>query len=304
MTRVSVVIPCYNHARFLPQAIESALAQDRPVHEVVVVDDGSTDGSGRVAAGYGVTLVSQANAGLSRARNAGLARTSGEIVIFLDADDRLRPAAARLAVETFVAHPEAAMVYGRCQLIDADGAPLLTNIPVILERHYEELLRRNYIWMPAMAAFRRTTLDHVGPFDPTVNPSADYDLYLRIARQASIISHDAIVADYRQHGANMSGDPVLMLDATLAVLAAQRVHVEGDPRLRAALEDGIRDWRAFYGEHLVERFRAALHARRLASAAHDAVHLLRLYPAGVRFHLAKKARLLREARQASRNERR
>src|SRR5829696_2931566 len=108
---VSVVVPCYNQARFLGEAIESVLAQSHPLFEVVVVDDGSTDDTSEVAARYpGVRLVRQENRGLSGARNAGLARSRGEYVVFLDADDRLLPGALEAGVERLGANPQCAFV--------------------------------------------------------------------------------------------------------------------------------------------------------------------------------------------------
>jgi glycosyltransferase involved in cell wall biosynthesis len=290
---VSVVIPCFNQARFLGDAIDSALAQQNCAVEVIVVDDGSTDDSAAVASAYGsrIGLVRQRNSGLSRARNAGLAVSTGEVVIFLDADDRLLPGAATSALRAFGRHPLAAMVFGRCELIDAAGDPLPTTLPVVGTNHYQELLEMNFIWMPAMAAFRRATLAGIGGFDPAVNASADYDIYLRVARVSPVSGHDALVAQYRQHGANMSADPALMLDTSLRVLRSQHAFVQDDPDLRAAYERGIRRWREFYGERLVERFRAALHEGRRGAAARDAWRLLRLYPAGVRQHLGRKAML-------------
>jgi glycosyltransferase involved in cell wall biosynthesis len=286
---VSVVIPCFNHARFLPRAIDSALAQNWPECEVVVVDDGSTDTSAAVAAGYSaVTLVRQENRGLSAARNAGLAASHGDIVIFLDADDRLAPGAACAAVETFRAHPTAAMVFGRCELIDGSDRPLATNLPYLTSCYYEQLLRANHIWTPAMAAFRRQTFETIGQFDSRVNASADYDLYLRITRRFPVASHDAVVAYYRHHDANMSSDPVLMLETTLAVLRSQQRHVTGDEWLTKAYRSGVAKARSFYGERLVERFRGAIRAGRHRAALRDALHLVRLYPAGVGRHLLKK----------------
>jgi glycosyltransferase involved in cell wall biosynthesis len=302
MTTVSVVIPCFNHARFVGEAIDSALAQTGGAVEVIVVDDGSTDDSAAIATRYSqARLLRQPNAGLSRARNAGLQVCNGEVVIFLDADDRLLPNAATSALRAFRRHPLAAMVFGRCELIDTDGRPLPTNLPVVRANHYQELLQRNYIWMPAMAAFRRSALVAVGGFDPKVDASADYDMYLRVSRTALVGGHDDLVAQYRQHGGNMSADPVRMLDATLRVLHAQHAFVQDDRELRAAYDWGQRHWRAFYGEQLVERFRRALHDGRTVDAARDAWRLLRRYPAGVRHHLCKKALLTaRELRHSPR----
>jgi glycosyltransferase involved in cell wall biosynthesis len=291
-TRVSIVIPCYNHAHFLSDAVNSALGQTWPHCEVIVVDDGSRDGSASVARRHPrVTVIRQDNRGLSAARNVGLEATTGDVVIFLDADDRLWPDAALIAVDALASHPAAAMVYGRCRIITATGAPGRCSVPVMRDAHYEELLRDNALWTPAVAAFRRDVFARVGRFDEGNTPAADYDLYLRIARDFPIVAHDATVVDYRQHPGNMSRDPVLMLDATLAVLEAQRPHIT-TPQRAAAYREAVAKWRATYGERLVDRFRAALRQKHFGVALHDARHLLRLYPAGVKYHVRKKLSLM------------
>lgn len=293
LIRVSIVIPCFNHGHFLDEAIESALRQSWPHCEIVVVDDGSTDGSSDVANRYhDVRLIRQPNQGLAAARNAGLRKSTGDFVIFLDADDRLWPDAARVAVEVFAAHPLAAMVFGHCRIVNAAGVPRRTKSVRVRACYYEELLRDNSIWTPAMAVFRRSVLDIVGLFDENNSPAADYDLYLRVSRDFPVVAHDATVVDYRQHGDNMSRDPVLMLEATLAVLRAQEPYLAGDPRRRAAYREALATWRACYGERLVDRFRMLLRRRQFLAALVDAWHLLRLYPAGVRYHLTKKILLL------------
>lgn len=293
---VSIVIPCYNAARFIGEAVGSACAQTGADVEVIVVDDGSTDGSARAVARWPqVRIVRQRNAGLASARNAGAKVSRGPLLIFLDADDRLRPSAAAAAVAAFARQPDAALAFGRCELMAEDGTPMPTPLPRVDGGFYAELLRHNYIWMPGMAAVRRDAFDAIGGFDPRVNPSADYDLYLRLARQWPVVAHGDVVADYRQHASSMSQDPVLMLTCTLAVMKGQRSFVAGDPKLAAAWSRGVRHWRWFYGERIVERFRLALRERRLLTAARHAWSLLTLYPAGVRLHLHRKAILARGA---------
>jgi glycosyltransferase involved in cell wall biosynthesis len=293
LIRVSIIIPCYNHAHFVADAIDSAVKQSWPHCEVIVVDDGSTDGSGAVARRFhGVRVLRQDNKGLAAARNAGFRASSGDLIIFLDADDRLWPDAARTAVRVATANPGAAMVFGRCRVVNAAGAPDRTHLVTMREHHYEALLRDNCIWTPAMVAFRRNVLEEVGEFDESNSPAADYDLYLRISRAFPVLAHDATVVDYRQHAGNMSSDPVLMLDATLTVLDAQLPYVTNNARRLAAYRDAMANWRALYGERLVERFRTRLRQRRLRAACADALHLLRLYPAGVRYHLVKKLSLM------------
>src|SRR5215208_7256201 len=144
---VSVVIPCYNQAHFLGEAIESVLAQSHPNFEIIVVDDGSPDDTSEVAEHYPeVRLVRQENQGLSAARNAGLARSEGEYVVFLDADDRLLPEALKTGVECLEAHPECAYVYGHFRVIASDGSFLKHRKQLIVGKdRYVGLLWCNYI---------------------------------------------------------------------------------------------------------------------------------------------------------------
>src|SRR5919112_554735 len=103
---VSVIIPCYNHAHYLDQAIESVLNQSYRNFEIIVVDDGSTDETSVVASRYErVRLFQQENQGLSGARNRGLGEAKGEYVVFLDADDRLVPGALEAGLWGFEAPP-------------------------------------------------------------------------------------------------------------------------------------------------------------------------------------------------------
>src|SRR4051794_12323832 len=127
---VSVVIPCFNQGRFLPDALESVLAQTFPAAEIVVVDDGSTDETAAAARRYpNVRCIRQRNRGLASARNTGLMHTAGECVVFLDADVRLRPEAVEIGVRELQAHPECALVWGRCVRIDEHGRQLPTVPP-------------------------------------------------------------------------------------------------------------------------------------------------------------------------------
>src|SRR4051812_33839695 len=120
---VSVIIPCYNQARFLGQAIESVSRQDYPQFEVIVVDDGSTDDTSEVAARYpGVRVIRQKQLGISAARNRGLRESTGSYLVFLDSDDRLLPHALRIGMNYLLDHSECAFVFGIHQKISADGS--------------------------------------------------------------------------------------------------------------------------------------------------------------------------------------
>src|SRR3954454_11041164 len=119
---VSIVIPCHNQARFLAEAIDSALEQTHPPAEVIVVDDGSTDGTRAVVAGRpDVTYIAQANAGLGAARNTGWRAAGGACVVFLDADDRLLPHALSAGLACLDRYPRAVFCAGHYDLVDDAG---------------------------------------------------------------------------------------------------------------------------------------------------------------------------------------
>jgi glycosyltransferase involved in cell wall biosynthesis len=256
--RVSIVITCRNQAQFLAEAIESALAQTYPDTETVLVDDGSTDGTAEVAGRYPrVRLVSQPHTGLSAARNTGLAQSTGEMIAFLDADDRLLPNAVETGVRALTDHPEAACAVGHHRLIDAGGAITAewTRAPVDADP-YAALLRRNHIGMHATVLYRRSVLDEVGPFDTALRKCEDYDLLLRIARSHGIYVHGVLIAEYRRHASNMSRDPIRMLKAVLRVHGRQWSYVRRRPEYWDAYRAGRAFWHDFYGGQMVRQVQA------------------------------------------------
>lgn len=287
---VSVVIPCYNQAHYLGDAIRSATSRGFPV-EIVVVDDGSTDGTACVAAEFAhVRTVRQPNRGLSAARNRGLAESTGGFIIFLDADDRLLPGAIDTAARALVANPDCAMAYGRCVMMGPDGDFRPTpEPPSVTSDHHVALLRTNLIWMPAMAIFRREPVAQAGGFTPGVDGSADYDLYLRISREHAIHDHGRLVAAYRRHAASMSGNAGRMLRDTLAVMARNRPH--GEPARLEAWREGYRSWQDFYGTQLVEEIRLHLRRAETAAAMRKSLALARLAPMVFAREVARKTRL-------------
>jgi glycosyltransferase involved in cell wall biosynthesis len=171
--KVSVVIPCYNQARFLGEAIQSVLCQGYTDLEIIVVDDGSNDGTEEVASGYAredprVRLIKQENRGLAAARNRGLAEAGGEYVVFLDSDDRLVSGALGVGVRELEAHPGCAFVSGICRKITADGSivPGWEQFRV-RDDPYLELLRSCPVYVPAVM-YRRFVFEAVGNFDTSL----------------------------------------------------------------------------------------------------------------------------------------
>jgi glycosyltransferase involved in cell wall biosynthesis len=287
---VSVLIPCYNQAHFLAEAIQSVTSGYANV-EIVVVDDGSQDATYETATSFpGVRCVRQPNAGLASARNRALLESTGELIVFLDADDRLLPGAIEIGVRALDRHPTCGMVFGRCVMMGTDGRFWPTPHQERIDRdHHAELLRRNLIWTPAMAMFRRSAFEAAGGFASGFDAAADYDLYLRISRRWAVHDHGQLVAAYRRHASNMSGNAMRMLVETEAVM--QRNKPAGDERLLVAWRDGRKLWREFYGTHLVEEIRAHLHAAQWSVAVHKALTLARWHPSLVRRECSRKARL-------------
>jgi glycosyltransferase involved in cell wall biosynthesis len=291
-TTVTVIIPCFNQARFLAAAIRSACNQREHSVECIVVDDGSTDGTSEVAGELGVRVIRQPNRGLSEARNAGLAAARGEFVVFLDADDELLPGALARSVETLASNVSAAAVVGRCQAMDSAGVPF----PVAYEdidasNLYEQWLSRNFVWTPGAVMFRRAALEEIHGFPKGLGPAADYAVYLRLARMGRVVLSRDEVARYRRHDSNMSRDLVLMLRTTLAVLRRERR--EAPAWARAGIRRGRKMWCRWYGEGIVAGLRRDWHARQLGGSQLRAALALALYcPSVLLRHVARKARVV------------
>jgi glycosyltransferase involved in cell wall biosynthesis len=287
---VSIVIPCYKQAAYLPESIGSALSQTYQPIEVVVVDDGSPDGAAAVAARYSVRCVRQANLGLARARNAGLVAARGGHVVFLDADDQLDPRAVEHGLAALSARPGAAMAFGRARVVDAEGLLMFTapEAPLAADADtYVALLGSNIIWTPAVALFCRDVLDHVGGFDPRVSAAADYDLYLRVARQYPVAGHAGIVAAYRHHDAAMSKNAAVMLRTTLAVHRRQWRYARHDPNLRRAYRAGRRFWQRFFGDQLMDGIRSQLARGSYRAAVQGLLTMARWSPRRLAWHVGR-----------------
>jgi glycosyltransferase involved in cell wall biosynthesis/peptidoglycan/xylan/chitin deacetylase (PgdA/CDA1 family) len=279
---VGVIIPCYNQAHYLTEAIESVLAQTHDRIEIVVVDDGSTDNTSEVAARYpGILCVRQENKGLSSARNRGLQSTAAPYVMFLDADDRLLPDAVRTSLDLLESHPEWSFVSGSHRVVATDGTLLDVSDNCCFEgSSFEQLLRRNYIVMHATVMYRREAIEREQGFDVSLGACEDYDLYLRIARNSDVGCHDKVIAEYRQHEANMTKTSGLMLKTSISVLNSQWRHAKSR-EYRKALHSGLKFSRDYFGGQLIDDLNFELHERDWRHAARDFWSLVRYHPGGL-----------------------
>src|SRR5215203_1055396 len=284
--KVSVVIPCYNQARFLGEALQSVLCQGYPVLEIIVVDDGSKDSTEEIASGYTkadtrVRVIRQENRGLAAARNRGLSEAGGEYVVFLDSDDRLVSEALEVGVRELEAHPGCAFVSGICRKITADGSvvPEWEQFRV-RDDPYLELLRSCPVYVPTVM-YRRSVFDAVGDFDTSYKAAEDYDLYYRILKCFPVYCHETLVAEIRRHDTNMTHDRTLMLKYNMDALRSQRRRVKGDARYREAYKAGESLWRDWHGTPVVKQVRAHFREGRWKEGIRGTLALLRYYPQGI-----------------------
>jgi glycosyltransferase involved in cell wall biosynthesis len=208
---VSVLVTNYNYIDFLPAALDSALHQSEPALEVIVVDDGSTDGSAElVRERYGdqVRLVAKPNGGQASAFNAGFAACRGDVVCLLDADDRWEPDKIAAVSRAFAEHPEAAMV--RHEIVfdrpggDDHGAAVLGLTEAVWPQKdpARGLLDRRYGPTSALA-FPRWVLQRLLPMPETdFRICADAYLFLLAPTLGPVVDLSARLGRYRIHGSN------------------------------------------------------------------------------------------------------
>jgi glycosyltransferase involved in cell wall biosynthesis len=247
---VSVIITCYNHGNYLPEAIDSVKRQSYEPIELIVVDDGSTDNTKEIALRYdNVNYIFQFNAGLSAARNTGLDNCSGEYVVFLDADDWFYSNAIQLNADLLDENPYAAFVSGWHDKVDQYNQRIVNDEQILVtENYFIQLLKGNYIGMHAAVMYRKSVLQRYR-FDISLKACEDYDVYLRIAREHPVVSHSGKIAAYRIHGHNMSAKIPFMLEKVLEVCRKQEKSLKSEGE-RRALKEGIQIWNDYYSEKL------------------------------------------------------
>jgi glycosyltransferase involved in cell wall biosynthesis len=290
---VAAVIPVYNGAAFIADAIESVLAQTHPVAECIVVDDGSTDATAEVARAFGdrVRLIQQANAGVSAARNRGAAASGARYVAFLDADDAWAPRKLERQLAGARELDRPGLVVCDLELFGEGGAELGR----VAMRPGPGTLRDMVLFegvetvsCSSTALLERALFDALGGFDPELSQSADWDFLARALLAGPVVSVPEPLVRYRVHGANMSRN--------VALLEHDMTHAFAKLFARSDLPPDVRDSRR-RAEANLHRMLAGSYFRRRAPVGfvRATARSVARDPAALRYYAAFPARRARAA---------
>lgn len=227
---ITVVTPCLNAVDTIAEALESVRSQDYPEVEHLVIDGGSTDGTLEILeSAADLRYVSEPDRGRVEAVNKGVAMAGGDVVGWLNADDRYEPGALRAVGEAFADEPGAPWVTGYCRIIDRDGREIRKGVTayknLFLRRFsYGLYLTQNFVSDPATFVRRDVLLD-AGPLDERYAISHDYDLWLRVARRGDPVVLRRYLSSFRMVEGTLSMETFERQFAEHAEVA--RVHGEG-----------------------------------------------------------------------------
>jgi len=218
MPTVSVIIHTYNNEKFIAETVESVLNQTYKDYEIIVVDDGSEDGTRDALIPYmqKIRYHYKENGGIASAKNAGISLSETEFVAFLDHDDLWVPDKLQLQMEHFNENPQIGLVYAKYTSF-RDGKELRTKP----EKGYsgwifKELLAKSFI-QTSTVVVKRECLDAAGPYDETFSLGDEYDMFLRIARKFQCGFVDKGLTRYRVHDTNASNNDFLFDNENLGV---------------------------------------------------------------------------------------
>lgn len=218
---VSIVIPNFNHAQYLGDAIASVLAQTYTNVEIIVVDDGSTDHSRAVIAQFGsqIRSIGQENRGLSAARNTGIRATKGEYIGLLDADDLYEPNFLETLMTIVRVNPDIDGIYCGYQFVDQQNKRLSqVEARLFPTAQLHDVLLDGNFFVPESMLLHRRCYTQAGAFDEKLRACEDWDMWLRITSQYKIMGTATVLTRHRVLADSMSSDPTRMIHNRMAVL--------------------------------------------------------------------------------------
>ncbi|ADV81407.1 glycosyltransferase family 2 protein [Terriglobus saanensis] len=265
---IDVVIPAYNAEAFLAKALDSVLAQTVRPHQILVVDDGSTDATLSVVEKYGaaVRLLTQKNAGPSVARNRGVAESQSTFIAFLDADDWWHPTKLAEQLAEMEKDPHYVLCYTGLTEEHPDGTQTFPDVAkpsTILER----LRFLNPAITPSCVMLRRSAYESVGGFNPEANGCEDWELWVRLRQLGTFCAVEAPLTNYRVSNTGVSSNADVLFRDFLRIL---------DPALLA----GLSGWnRRVWRRRILgfQNFKSALTARAAGETQKEVRYLRNSY---------------------------
>lgn len=280
MSLVSVIIPTYNNGRYVAETVRTVLSQTFTDLEVIVVDDGSTDGTAEELAVFEgrIRYVRQQNGGPAKARNRGISASTGQYLAFCDADDLWLPTKVEKQVDFLNRHADHRMVYSDLLVFDTRPDNVIHPSWLAVKQFdaggmiVAQLLRECFI-LTSSVLVRRECLSMVGGFDEELPLRQDYDLWLRIAREFAIGKMDEVLVLKREHDSNIGSDDRLANECLVRVMEKVRAHADGLGEagraiLRARLAETYFNYgyACFVNEELGRAAEAFRHASRYATS--------------------------------------
>lgn len=241
MKSCAVIIPVLNGEKFISETIDSLLKQTYLPDEIIVVDNGSTDGTLKVLEKYrkDIISISEFNKGVAAARNTGIKYSKSELIAFLDADDICKPTRIENQLKLFEKDNSIAMVFGAYQYMDVNAALYDDEIRCyryVKEGFFGVLLERNQI-LPSSVMIKKCVLEKINFFDESFLSNAeDYDLWLRIASKYIIKYQEEVLVYIRIHGNSSSSNREMQIENSIKAIKKYTLD-----EIRNALEITYRD---------------------------------------------------------------
>jgi glycosyltransferase involved in cell wall biosynthesis len=249
---VSVVIPTFNAAAFLRGALESVFTQTFSDHEIIVVDDGSTDETAEVLGSLPgpLRLLRQQNQGVSRARNRGVSESRAPWVAFLDADDLWLPRKLERQMDALRGQPDRAVCATAFTVVDERLEPIERRGCSPGPDLRDLLLQGNLIGTPSTVVCRRSLVLEAGGFDESLSQCADWDLWLRLRRRSPFVCLNESLVLYRTHATNMSRSVRLLERDSVKMLEGFFARGSSEPGIGNLRDQSLAsNWRVLAGSY-------------------------------------------------------
>jgi glycosyltransferase involved in cell wall biosynthesis len=256
--KVSIIVPCYNQAGYLTEALGSVLGQTFADWECIIVNDGSTDNTADVAREWlkkdaRFRYVEKPNGGLSSARNAGIKSGVGEFIHFLDADDFMLPGFYEPTINQLLGKPEAAAAFSGWTFVDAAGKVQKTGEVESGDKDWFHFMLERCLCPCHALVFRKKMFERFGNFDETLRSCEDWDMWLRIAASgAEFVRVPGYYACYRQHGQSMTMNHQRMLNHGYGVIRRNAQRHGNCKKCRESSRLGLKNF-SFYVWNLTQR---------------------------------------------------